>query len=499
MSGSLVTKSQTSRSQQNPDERRWLCIAYAFPPINRSGTHRTLEFVRHLSKADWPATVLTATPDHEPTDTSLLSWVPQSTEIIRVSARHPLDRWRSWWACPPGEMPAATHLPVDTAPSKRRTDSRLREWLRALAVTPDSRVGWIAPAVRRGLRALRRGRYDLVYSTSPYPSAHLIALALASFTGRPWVADFRDPWVGNPFQRQEFPSVARWNEMLERLVLRRADHVICCTPTMTALLRDRFPFVSAKSSTILNGFSRERFVELAPQRTAPRDHLVLVHCGQFYGPRSPMVWLNALQRLVTSNPEMRRRVHLVLMGADSFEGRSLSDLAFDAGVADCVEVVGCRPHLETLQYVAGADGLVLAGAVGPGADLQVPNKLFEYLAIRKPILATGSGTGPVARILAEADADACVCDPTDADAIAGAMLRLARTRRLTPDHDGKGVERFERSHRAHELRAVFERVLETCPRRYKRAPALAAWSPTAVPSPRQLGDTAPVFGLGVTA
>jgi glycosyltransferase involved in cell wall biosynthesis len=499
VSGRSVTQSQPSRGDRRPDGRRWLCIAYAFPPINRSGTHRTLEFVRHLSAVDWPATVLTATPGLEPTDDSLLSWVPPSTSVICVSACHPLDRWRTRWARLHGAEPSLTQSPADAAQPKRRADSRLREWIRALAMTPDSRVGWIAPAVREGLRALRRGRYDLVYSTSPYPSAHLVALILASCSGCPWIADFRDPWGGNPFERPEFPTVARLNEMLEWLVLRRADHVVCCTPTMTSLLRDRFPSVSAKSSTILNGFSRERFEGLTPRRTAPPDHVVLVHAGQFYGLRSPMVWLRALQHVVTSNPELRRRVHLVLIGVDSFAGRSLSDLAFDAGVADCVEVVGHRPHGETLQYMVGADGLILAGAVGPGADLQVPNKLFEYLAIRKPILATGSGVGPVARILSEAGADAWVCAPTDSEAIADAMLRLVRTRRLMPNCNGEGVERFERSHRADELRAVFEQVLENCRRGRKHVLARDSMECAAVRSPGKLAGEAPVFGLSATA
>ncbi len=65
--------------------RHWLCIAYAFPPINRSGTHRTLGFVRHLDALGWDSTVLTVEPDGEPCDLELLSRVPSSTTILRAA------------------------------------------------------------------------------------------------------------------------------------------------------------------------------------------------------------------------------------------------------------------------------------------------------------------------------------------------------------------------------------------------------------------------------
>ena len=66
------------------DRRRWLCVAYAFPPINRSGTHRTLGFVRHLHRLGWDATVITADPRGESCDAALSLRVPASTKVVRT-------------------------------------------------------------------------------------------------------------------------------------------------------------------------------------------------------------------------------------------------------------------------------------------------------------------------------------------------------------------------------------------------------------------------------
>ena len=59
----------------------------------------------------------------------------------------------------------------------------------------------------------------------------------------PWVADFRDPWGGNPFQRKRSSLAVWWDALLEWLVLRKADHVVCATKTMTDLLIARRPSV----------------------------------------------------------------------------------------------------------------------------------------------------------------------------------------------------------------------------------------------------------------
>ena len=84
-------------SIRSPSRRHWLCVAYAFPPINRSGTFRTLGFVKHLHKLGWDATVLTVPPGDEPVDNALLTQVPPSTEVIRVPWTDLIARVKSLW------------------------------------------------------------------------------------------------------------------------------------------------------------------------------------------------------------------------------------------------------------------------------------------------------------------------------------------------------------------------------------------------------------------
>ena len=451
--------SRTGNVSSTSPRRRWLCVAYAFPPINRSGTHRTLGFVNHLDRLGWDASVLTVDPRDESLDESLECAVPASTRILRTPWTDWIEQVKSWLPSREQARAAATASRAP-APELDATQSRsLRDWFSRLLMTPDSRIGWIAPAIRAGMAEIRRQRPEVLYSTSPYMSAHLVARALSRRSGLPWVADFRDPWSFNPFRSIPYGSLRRWDAWLERRVLRSATQVVCCTPRMTAAYRERFPFLQGKCSTILNGFDARRFEGLEPKREVAGDRFVLTHCGQFYGGRCPEVWFAAIRRVLQDVPELAGKIHVQLIGPTTFEGKSLEDLAASYALSGVIRVLGQQSHADSLAYMAGSDALMLAASDGPGADLQVPGKLYEYLAIRKPIIAVCSTQNPSVEILGDARARAVVCDPGNEQALAEAITAMAIGRAHEQDADWSGVSSFDRSHRGVELADVFERAL----------------------------------------
>lgn len=469
---------------------RWLCIAYAFPPILRSGTHRTLGFVRELSRLGWNATVLTVRPHGEATDESLGHEIPTATRIARAPWLDPIDLLkradpRNWFSSTPRTEHHHAQGPL-FAPTGSRSNTII-DWLTAWFKTPDSRIGWIAPGVITALDAVRRDKPKLIYSTSPYPSAHLIALILREITRLPWVADFRDPWRGNPFNTPLHPAHDRWDNWLESAVLNRAAHVICNTPTMTKALQARKSSINAKCSTILNGFDRQRYDGIVPRRVVEDHQISLVHAGQFYGPRSPIPWFRALAHTLRAEPNATQRLRLVLLGGNTFEGRSLQALAQQAGVRDQVCILGNQCHDTALSIMAGAEALALAGAAGPGANLQIPNKLFECLALRRPIIANVTTDSPVRSILDAADARHKVCDPRDTNALTGALMELARGDAREWSGQWTGVDQFDRTHAARQLREIFDIITNPKPRTApKRSSALRGWisPPRAAKTPK---------------
>ena len=462
-----------SRDDSNSTRRNWLCIAYAFAPINRSGTHRTLGFVRHLDRMGWDATVITVGADGEPADPSLNELIPETTKVVRtrwtdLHARAKRFISRSDDASVTIEtLPDHAQTPLHSEsydPSSNPASARLRglrDWLSRWLITPDSRIGWTIPAYRAALQAIKQNRPEVIYSTSPYPTAHLIGWLLSRRTGISWVADFRDPWRGNPFRAMPGGIHNRWDALLERLVLERAARIICCTPTMTQALQQRKPAIARKCTTILNAFDQERISNVQPMRCCSDDEFLMSHAGQFYGPRSPLPWLHAVRRALDLQPKLRGKLRLTLIGDDTYHGKPLKEWAIECGVGHAVTVLGRLTHCETLSHLAGSDALVLGGSCGEGSALQVPGKLFEYVAMRKPTIATCIAASPVNTILKAAKAVAHVLHPEDVTGLADAIVRVASGRTLILGDAWSGVHLLERAHCGRELAEVFAQVTST--------------------------------------
>jgi len=459
----------TSAGNDNCSRRRWLCIAYSFPPINRSGTHRTLAFVRYLAARGWDASVLTVEPTSEPVDGHLESLVPTTVDVTRTACPDLIENVKRLTRIGRirenrGASATATVSPDGGVPDQEHNKRGLREWVSRILQTPDSRLGWYRPGRRAGRSILRSRPYDVIYSTSPCMTAHLIARRLSRSFGIPWVADFRDPWGDNPFRDLPFNSLAWWDGFLERRVLRDAEHVICNTPTMRDRLCERLPFVHSKSSVIMNGYDAERMQGVTPVRPSADNEFVLTHAGQFYGKRSPLPLFRALRRVLHNQDVTERPIRLVLVGPECCDGVSLMQLARQQDVEAHVSVLGPKTHREALSLMAGSDALLLMGSTGPGSDLQVPNKLFEYLALQRPILAAVSAINPEIEILRMANADYKVASPDDPKALALAIRRLAEPSRLVAADAWSGAARFDRVRRAADLWDVFEHVSGRRPR-----------------------------------
>src|SRR5947209_6870467 len=197
-----VMRSLGSGSMER-DRRRVLVLAYFFPPLGGAGVQRTLKFVRYLDPLGWDATVVTTrSRDYPAHDQSLLQEVPASARVVRTAAV-PLGRWL-------GILLHRLHL------------RRVRAWV----TWPDGGLGWAPFALLASLRAVRRDRPDVLYSTSTPYAGHLVALLVARITGLPWVADFRDEWAANVHLADQPRALAALTVRAESAVTGRARRVV---------------------------------------------------------------------------------------------------------------------------------------------------------------------------------------------------------------------------------------------------------------------------------
>jgi hypothetical protein len=428
-----VTNAQEAANVQRGEARgsrpSLLCVAYAFAPMARSGTHRTLAYVRHVDRLGWDTTVITVRPKGEPVDAALATRVPPATRVVRTSWAPLTQQAKDLIsALRPGGVPPSGTRSTDNVlgePASKNEGKGLRDWASRLLLTPDSRLGWVLPAWRAAQQEFQRQRPTAIYSTSPYGSAHLVGL-LASQWGRlPWIADFRDPWGGNPFRDRPYRSIDWWDAWLERRVCRAATRLVCNTSAMRDELIRRLPWTAAKSVTLPNGFDSDWIDQVSACRIMGPGKFVFVHWGTCYGPRSPVPLLRALRLLADRSSGLARRVRVQFVGDESYAGEPIRAIAERYEVAAMVDVLGVWPHRDTIALARGGNASLVIGVPGPGGALQVPNKLYEALALRKPILALAPMDSAIARVLADAEADNLVCDPEDPEHIALGLAMMA--------------------------------------------------------------------------
>ncbi len=296
------------------------------------------------------------------------------------------------------------------APSSVRTDAGhlggLRQWLRCAVCVPDLQLTWLPAALWRGLRSLRRAPTDLIYSTYPPASAHLLGLALKNLTGLPWVADFRDSWIYDPLDPalDAMPYRRALEQRLEEAVVAAADVVIAATEITAEHLRLRHPQAAARVQVIANGFDPEEFESAGPQEGGP---LQLVHTGSFslsHPRRTPQPLFCAMETLLDAEPAWARRLQLVLVGQLTPAEREAAAHLEKAGM---VQITGPLERQAALARQQRAHALLLVDHIRPWPSSNVPGKFYEYLACHRPILAL-AGNGMVERLMRQLRAGLCV-------------------------------------------------------------------------------------------
>lgn len=412
--------------------KRVLIVARFFPPGTGGGVYRTLGFTRHLPGFGYEPVVLTG-PALSPSegDPELLASVSR-LEIVRAGRGSPLSAARSMADRPP--------------------------WISALAraaawvTIPDSYAGWRADAVRAGLERSKRGDLSAIYSTSPPDTDHLVALDLHRASGLPWVADFRDPWIGLAYRDPPTPLHRAAHERLLREVLRRATRVVAATEGTERWLRAVDPSIAPRSSVIPNGFEAEEWRGVVPRRF---DRFTMIHAGRLSDDRTLEPFARGLAAFLARDPARRAAIQCFLLGPqDATQARVVER----AGLDGVVRFEGNRSHAETLSMEAGADLLLLLKSRSARYRDLVPGKLYEYLGAGRPVLAIAP-EGPAADLVRRFGMG-WVADPDSADSIADA-LTVAWARRAPPSAAGAASGATSGERESFTRRSLTERLART--------------------------------------
>lgn len=429
--------------------RRVLLITYYFPPSGGSGVQRPLKFVKYLPRHGWDPVVLTVRPDASfpARDEALERDVPVATEIHRTGIFDPYVLYRKLSGGGPVDMETVARwgkLP-------RRT--RWMSGIRAALFVPDARIGWWPFAVPRAAAIHRRNPVDVVLSTAPPFTAHLIGRSVAKRLERPWVADYRDPWTRAVFYPRRPAPAAALDRRLERRCLAAANRNIVVTPTMIDEFRQDDPDLDRHRFTCLpNGYDPEDFDGVDPPR---EGRLTVLHTGSLFANRRPEAFFQALESMMRDDGALSERLRVVFLGRiDADTERRATRPPLDG----IVRVLGYVPHAESVSWLRRAHLLLLPTGQGPEARHLATGKIFEYIASGTPVLALAP-EGEARRIVTETGSG-FVVDPGDVAGVRAILEKAldahARGALLDTNRKEEEVQSYSRAEQVGRLAGILD-------------------------------------------
>ncbi|MEE9591613.1 MAG: glycosyltransferase [Thermodesulfobacteriota bacterium] len=349
---------------------RILICTYTFPPTGGPRSIRWIQFTDYLSKKGWKIDILTVSPlPRSPRyDEESLKEVPEGVSVHRTF---------------PGILYSFTYkffARGDSRSGKKRGSSdtltkRILKYLnktgRSLLI-PDGSIEWLPFALRSGKKLCRENYYDALISVGYPYSSHVVGYFLKKYVHGPWLADYGDPWSFFPHY---FPEWRRpIDRRLEGRLLKRMDKVIVTTEETKEGYLTFFPFLEDNDVEVIpQGYDVARFSKMEPEKA---QGFRIVYTGIFYGTiREPYAFFDAVEEMEDMD------IEVVIAGRIEERYR---EYVISRGLTGKVKFLGYLSHERVVALQKGATVLLLLGNL---SRYQLPSKVYEYIASKRPILS----------------------------------------------------------------------------------------------------------------
>jgi glycosyltransferase involved in cell wall biosynthesis len=374
-----------------------LLVTLYFPPAGGGGVQRPLKFATHLPALGIETHVLA--PDNP-------RWIHMDEELLA-----PTQAWvhRVRYLGPRGRRPSE-ELHGKRGLERALTHARL---LPRRLIVPDEAATWNLTAIPAALRIARAELIDVVVTTSPPGSVHLVGAAVKRALGVRWIADLRDSLLAHQDRRADtFPvrMKSRTVRVVAHSVARRADAIVTAFDSIGEEMRELSPI--GRVVTIANGSDFDDFQGMS---YTPSERFRITHTGAFFGQRDPKPFLRALAESGLDDVVAR------FVGGFRAADREYAETL---GLGDRIEVIPFVPRRRSLELQRDSEALLLilpeAGGRGTGV---IPGKVFEYVAAERPILAAVPPGGAAAQLIEEIGAGV-VAPMDDVEALRVALVEL---------------------------------------------------------------------------
>lgn len=395
--------------------RKVLMITYLFPPCGGSGVQRNLKYVKYMPEYNWKPYVLTSKNiTYHVYDYSLLAEIPKEAVIIRSNS---VDPYRLAALFRPSDLQINS---FNDRINTNITNTTLMYYrrLRDLFAFPDALVGWIPFAINSGLKVIRKYKIDIILGAGSCTEA-IIAKLLSLKANIPYVLDFRDGWIDNPYLPKPTPIHLYGHRILERYALINAAKICVYGDYLQGTFQLRYPSLANRIEIITNGFDPADCTNVIPAESSNRLHRI-VYSGSLYERYLPI--FDSLLVALRSLPEsLLSSLEVLFVGRVEIPNAEAK--VANAKLQNHIKFTGYVSHHEALSYLLSADSSLLILPVG---DVQAySGKVFEYLMAKNPIIACVEPQGTCADLLRNAGQGNWIVSPGDSRKLSEVIANLA--------------------------------------------------------------------------
>lgn len=431
--------------------KKVLFITYYWPPAGGAPINRILKFYQYLPEFNWEPVILTTESGDFPfKDESLLKEVRPDTKIYRSSG---LSLHKIFSFISPKSR--KNFVPYGfTDASKSSFMDKLSRWVKYNFI-PDSRFPWYFSTVSKAVKIIREEKIDLIFSSSPPQTNHLIARKAAKKTGLPWVADFRDPWtdvfwlLNNSIR---WKCIHNIDKRIEKKTISKMDAICTVGPSLVQILQRK---TDKKIHLISNGYDEKYFEKT---EYIPNQKFRITYAGSLSKEQNPQCFFDAME-LLKDNSDFYENAELFFLGN------------FPAYLNDIVNASSYKSRTVFAPYTFYSDSLVCIAAaellllIVPKTDDNkciITSKLFDYMGARRPVLAFGPVDCDAAEIVKGAEAGA-IFDYSEKEKAAEYILARFndwKNKNVSSQVNNSKIEQYTRRNLTKKLAGIFDSLFK---------------------------------------
>lgn len=386
------------------EQKKILIISYYWPPAGGPGVQRWLKFVKYLPDFGWEPTVfIPENPSYPIVDETLQKDVPKNLKMIKTKIWEPYQLAEKF-----GKDNKKFKAGQFDVGENQSWKAKLSIFVRGNFFIPDARVFWVKPSVEFLEKYLKVNHYDVLVTTGPPHSLHLIGLGLKKkFPDLKWIADFRDPWTEISYYKHlKLTKIAdKKHRKLESEVFKNADITLATSYTDAENFRKK----GANAFCITNGFDVDASTTLSMteenSKTLPLSNsttkFTLSYIGVLEQLRNPEILWETLNDLVQENADFKNDFELKFVGR--LDDKILQKIE-NSVLKNNLTNLGYQTHDVALKHMQDSSVLLMTNFPQESSKGIIPGKIFEYLATGKTILSFGPKDADVEKILNETKA-----------------------------------------------------------------------------------------------